>query len=65
MTSEETAVALEGCGHETGSLKHRMDAAERGQEALGGLAAPVKVIAAELKNQSAAVIAFFPGKAGL
>ena len=42
-----------------------MDTAERGQEALGGLAAPVKVMAAELKNQGAAVIAFFRGKAGL
>ena len=65
MTSGETAAALEGCGHETASLKHRMDTAERGQEALGGLAAPVKVMAAELKNQGAAVIAFFRGKAGL
>lgn len=51
MSSEEIAVALEGCGHEIGSLKHRMDAVEKGHEALNELAASIKVMAAELKNQ--------------
>lgn len=52
MSSEEIAVALEGYGHEIGSLKHRMDAVEKGHEALNELAASVKVMAAELRNQS-------------
>lgn len=52
MSNEEIAVMLEGHVHEIGSLKHRMDAVEKSQKALTELAASVKVMAAELKNQS-------------
>lgn len=52
MSNEEIAVALEGHTHEIKSLKHRMDEAEKGQEALNELASSVKVMATELRNQS-------------
>lgn len=52
MNSEEIAVTLEGHSHEIGSLKHRMNDVEKGQEALTKLATSVEVIASELKNQS-------------
>ena len=52
MSNEEIAVTLEGHDHEIGSLKHRMNAVEKGHEALNELAASVKVMAVELKNQS-------------
>ena len=51
MNSEEIAVRLEAHDHEIGSIKHRMNAVEKGHEALGELAASIKVMAAELKNQ--------------
>ena len=52
MSNEEIAIALEGIGHEIGSLKHRMNAVEKGHEALNKLATAVEVMAAEQKNQS-------------
>lgn len=51
MSNEEIAVALEAHDHEIGSLKHRMDAVEKSHAAINELAASVKVMAAELKNQ--------------
>ncbi|WP_297851995.1 hypothetical protein [uncultured Akkermansia sp.] len=51
MSNEDVAVALEGHGHEIGSLKHRMDAVEENQKTLNELASSVKVMAAELQNQ--------------
>lgn len=51
MSNEDVAVALEGHGHEIGSLKHRMDAVEKNQEALNKLASAVEVMAAEQRNQ--------------
>lgn len=52
MSNEEVAVALEAHEHEIGSLKHRMDAVEKANEALNKLATAVEVMAAEQKNQS-------------
>lgn len=52
MTNEDVAVALKGLEHEVGSLKHRMSAVEREQEALTKLASAVEVMAAEQRNQS-------------
>lgn len=52
MNTEEVAVALKGHEHEIGSLKHRMNAVEREQEALTKLASAVEVMAAEQRNQS-------------
>ena len=51
VSNEEVAVKLEAHDHEIGSMKHRMNAVEKGHEALGELAASIKVMAAELKNQ--------------
>lgn len=47
MSNEDVDVALEGHGHEIGSLKHRMDAVEENQKTLNELASSVKVMAAE------------------
>lgn len=52
MNTEDIAVALEAHGHEIGSLKHRMDAVEKGHEALNKLATAVEVMAAEQRNQT-------------
>ena len=52
MSNEEIAVVLEGHGHEIGSLKHRMDAVEKGNEALNKLATAVEVMAVEQRNQT-------------
>lgn len=47
MSNEDVAVALEGHGHEIGSLKHRMSAVEKNQEALNKLASAVEIMTAE------------------
>ena len=47
MSNEDVAVALEGHGHEIGSLKHRMSAVEKNQEALNKLVSAVEIMAAE------------------
>ena len=47
MSNEDVAVALEGHGHEIGSLKHRMDAVEENQKTLNELASSVKVMRSE------------------
>ena len=47
MSNEDVAVALEGHGHEIGSLKHRMSAVEKNQDALNKLASAVEIMAAE------------------
>ncbi len=52
MTAEEVAVELEGHTHEIKSLKHRMDAVEKGHEALNKLATAVEVMASEQRTQS-------------
>lgn len=52
MTNEEIAVALDGHHHEIGSLKHRMDAVEKNQEALNSIATSVAVMAEQQKNIS-------------
>lgn len=52
MSNEDVAVTLEGHGHEIGSLRHRMSAVEKNQEALNKLASAVEVMAAEQRNQS-------------
>ena len=44
-------MTLERFKHEIGSLKHRMDAAEKSSEALSELASSVKVMTVELRNQ--------------
>ena len=47
MSNEDVAVALEGHGHEIGSLKHRVSAVEKNQEALNKLVSAVEIMAAE------------------
>ncbi len=47
MSNEDVDVALEGHGHEIGSLKHRMSAVEKNQEALNKLVSAVEIMAAE------------------
>jgi hypothetical protein len=47
VSNEDVAVALEGHGHEIGSLKHRMSAVEKNQEALNKLVSAVEIMAAE------------------
>lgn len=52
MTNEEIAVALDGHCHEIRSLKHRMEAVEKNQEALNSIATSVAVMAEQQKNIS-------------
>ena len=47
MSNEDVDVALEGHGHEIGSLKHRVSAVEKNQEALNKLVSAVEIMAAE------------------
>ncbi len=47
MSNEDVAVALEGHGHEIGSLKHRVSAVEKNQEALNKLVSAVEIMAAK------------------
>ena len=47
MSNEDVAVALEGHGHEIGSLKHRVSAVEKNQEALNKLVSAVEIMAPE------------------
>ena len=47
MSNEDVDAALEGHGHEIGSLKHRMSAVEKNQEALNKLVSAVEIMAAE------------------
>lgn len=47
MSNEDVAVALEGHGHEIRSLKHRVSAVEKNQEALNKLVSAVEIMAAE------------------